>query len=155
MLGGSGGGIPGNGGCTSLAFWRFLSARGLAILPCQRMPSKSLMPTIRVSRDFRHRSAVASCTSVRSMPDERSLRDTAREAIRTGRLPARPPSRTLAGPGSGEACVLCGETIGHDQMEVELEYARRAGDTIDIERHRLHPPCCIAWESARFEATSD
>jgi hypothetical protein len=29
--GGSGGGIPGNGGCTSLAFWRFFSGRGLAI----------------------------------------------------------------------------------------------------------------------------
>jgi len=29
--GGSGGGIPGNGGCTGLAFWRFFSGRGLAI----------------------------------------------------------------------------------------------------------------------------
>jgi hypothetical protein len=28
--GGSGGGIPGNGGCTGLAFWRFFSGRGLA-----------------------------------------------------------------------------------------------------------------------------
>jgi len=29
--GGSGGGIPGNGGCTGLVFWRFFSGRGLAI----------------------------------------------------------------------------------------------------------------------------
>src|SRR5438445_3294864 len=29
--GGSGGGMPGNGGCTGLAFWRFFSGRGLAI----------------------------------------------------------------------------------------------------------------------------
>jgi hypothetical protein len=29
--GGRGGGIPGNGGCTGLAFWRFFSGRGLAI----------------------------------------------------------------------------------------------------------------------------
>ena len=28
--GGRGGGIPGNGGCTGLAFWRFFWGRGLA-----------------------------------------------------------------------------------------------------------------------------
>jgi hypothetical protein len=83
------------------------------------------------------------------MPDERSLRDIAREAIRTGRLPAQPARRTLGGPGSEETCVLCGETIRYHQMEVELEYARRTGDTSDIERYRLHPLCCVAWEYAR------
>ena len=31
---GSGGGIPGSGGWTSLGFWRFLSGRGLAIQTC-------------------------------------------------------------------------------------------------------------------------
>jgi len=28
--GGAGGGMPSNGGCTGLAFWRFFSGRGLA-----------------------------------------------------------------------------------------------------------------------------
>jgi len=28
--GGKGGGMPGSGGCTGLAFWRFFSGRGLA-----------------------------------------------------------------------------------------------------------------------------
>jgi len=91
------------------------------------------------------------------MPDERSLRDIAHEAIRTGRLPAQSPSRTLGGRRGEETCVLCGETIRYDQMEVELEYARRAGETTEIERYRLHPRCCVAWENARvrFDATSD
>ncbi len=31
MPGGSGGGIPGKGGCAGLAFWRFFSGRRLAI----------------------------------------------------------------------------------------------------------------------------
>jgi len=31
MPGSSGGGIPGNGGCVGLAFWRFLPGGGLAI----------------------------------------------------------------------------------------------------------------------------
>ena len=37
MPGGSGGGIPGNGGCTGLAFWRFFSGRDLAnrVFVCQ------------------------------------------------------------------------------------------------------------------------
>ena len=40
MPGGSGGGIPGNGGCTGLAFWRFFSGRGLATRAglLQRLP---------------------------------------------------------------------------------------------------------------------
>jgi hypothetical protein len=96
-------------------------------------------------------------SSVFSMPDERSLRDIVREAIRNGLLPAQFPSRTLGGPGSGQACVLCGETIRYALMEVELEYARRTGGATDIERYRLHPRCCVAWENARvrFDATSD
>jgi hypothetical protein len=91
------------------------------------------------------------------MPDERSLRDTAREAIQNGRLPARPPIRTLGGGGNGERCVLCGKTIRYDQMEVELEFAERTGDTTQIEKCRFHPQCCVAWERARagFDATSD
>jgi hypothetical protein len=50
---------------TGLAFWRFFSGRGLAILPFQWVPGKSPMRTIRVSRDFGSQSAVTSCTSVR------------------------------------------------------------------------------------------
>jgi hypothetical protein len=84
------------------------------------------------------------------MPDERSLRDSAREEIQNGRLPARPPICTLGGGGSGERCVLCGETIGYDQMEVELEFAERTGDTTEIEKCRFHPPVlCRVGESPR------
>jgi len=78
------------------------------------------------------------------MPDERSLRDSAREEIQNGRLPARPPICTLGGGGSGERCVLCGETIGYDQMEVELEFAERTGDTTEIEKCRFHPPSAVS-----------
>jgi hypothetical protein len=90
------------------------------------------------------------------MPDERALRDAAREAIRTGVLPARSAIRTLGGRGSGERCALCGETIRLDQMEIELEFARRSGATTEIDNYRLHPQCCVAWERERasFDATS-
>ena len=39
MPGGSGGGIPGNGGWTGLAFWRFFSGRGLAKSQLNRTPA--------------------------------------------------------------------------------------------------------------------
>ena len=35
------------------------------------------------------------------MPDEQILREKAREAVRSGKLPARRPDRTWGGPGLG------------------------------------------------------
>jgi hypothetical protein len=41
------------------------------------------------------------------MSDELILREKAREAIRSGKLPGRRPDRTWAGPGLGVACAIC------------------------------------------------
>ena len=128
-----------------------LGARFGHVFRSKRVAGMSLRPTIRVSSRLRAARGILHI----SMPDERSLQDTAREAIRTGRLPGQPPIRTLGGRGSGERCALCGEPIQDDQMEVELEFARRAGDTTEIQRYRFHPSCCVAWERAKLEATSD
>jgi len=44
--------------------------------------------------------------------DEPRLREQAREAIRSGRLPARPLDRNLTQHGrSGAACPICGELV--------------------------------------------
>ena len=40
------------------------------------------------------------------MPDEPIVREKAREAILSGRLPAAKPNRTFAGPSAGATC--CG-----------------------------------------------
>ena len=40
------------------------------------------------------------------MPDESILRATAREVVRTGRMPSRRPDRILGGPGVGGANVM-------------------------------------------------
>jgi hypothetical protein len=42
-----------------------------------------------------------------TMPDERILREQAREAIKTGRLPARSADRASGGPGVGALCARC------------------------------------------------
>jgi hypothetical protein len=57
-------------------------------------------------------------------------------------LPPRPPSRMWGGTGSGVNCAICGELIGSDQLEYELEYP--AGDR--RARYHVHVRCCAAWE---------
>ena len=64
------------------------------------------------------------------MNNEATLREKAREAIQSGKLPAMKPSRTWGGPGSGTECSVCGEPVKPDQMELEIEY--RNGGTPDV-----------------------
>ena len=68
------------------------------------------------------------------MPEEVILREKAREAIRSGKLPTRKPDRTFGGPGMGKSCAVCGDTIPPEQMEFEIEFHRqwRVGGTRDI-----------------------
>jgi hypothetical protein len=81
------------------------------------------------------------------MSDLSALQSKAREALRVGKLPAGFPTRTLGGPGSGSACVVCGEVIKHQEMELELEFAPPGMTEVKI--YKLHPTCCVAWELER------
>src|SRR2546427_12162256 len=77
--------------------------------------------------------------------DDSSLREKAREAIQNGKLPARSPDRILGGPGGGEACALCGETLRRNRMELEAEF-RVEGEIHELDKYHLHPCCFAAWE---------
>jgi len=81
------------------------------------------------------------------MPDELLLRQKAREAIRSGKLPRRQPDRTFGAPGSGESCALCGEPVAQDQMLIQIEYQRHA--TSRLTSYHLHLGCHAAWEFER------
>jgi hypothetical protein len=87
------------------------------------------------------------------MPDELLLREKAREAIQSAAVPTRKPDRTFGGPGSNEACAVCGETVTKDQMEFEIEFNRH-GPTPGLDRFYLHPRCFAAWEFERTKGTS-
>jgi len=78
------------------------------------------------------------------MNNEATLREKAREAIQSGKLPAMKPSRTWGGPGSGTECSVCGEPVKPDQMELEIEYCN--GGTPDLDHYHLHVRCFAAWE---------
>ena len=79
------------------------------------------------------------------MPDERHLREQARAAMRTGKIPARRQDRTWGGPGVGAPCVICGVPVGKQEMEIQLEFTRD-GAVPDLDKYHLHPRCYAAWE---------
>jgi hypothetical protein len=74
-----------------------------------------------------------------------TLRDKARETIRSGRLPLRKPARILGGLGSGRPCALCGTLLLPTQMEFEIEF-NRSGSMQELDKYHLHPRCFGAWE---------
>ena len=80
--------------------------------------------------------------------DDGSLCEKARAAIENGKLPARSPDRIMGGPGCGEACALCGETLGRNRMELEAEF-RQEGEIPELHKYHLHPRCFAAWEYER------
>ncbi len=84
--------------------------------------------------------------------DDSILRGKAREAIENGKLPARSPDRIMGGPGCGEVCALCGETLRRTQIELEAEF-KQDGDMPALHKYHLHPRCFMAWES-ELEASS-
>ena len=87
------------------------------------------------------------------MPDEPILREKARDAIRSSRLPTRAPDRTFGGVGTGEICAVCGGVLTAQQMELEIEFNRHGAGS-DIEHYFLHPRCFAAWEFERTKVGS-
>jgi hypothetical protein len=84
------------------------------------------------------------------MPDELVLREKAREAIRSGKLPSRKPGRKYGGPGSGKLCSLCGERVTLEQIEMGIEFNRH-GVQPGLDRYYLHVGCLAAWEFQRTQ----
>ena len=93
------------------------------------------------------------------MPDEPIIRDKAREAIRSGRVPTVQPSRMFCCRGAGAMCAVCGYPVARGEMEFEFEYRtgpqpefeERFNWTPEIQRYHLHRHCFMAWD---FERTN-
>jgi len=101
-----------------------------------------------------------------AVPDEHHLREQAREAIRSGKLPARSPVRLFSGPGSGVVCPVCSMSVKkNDDVAIALEFKvrplpdqgtlrevlERLHATLDVHRYELHVRCFAAWEFERTE----
>lgn len=79
--------------------------------------------------------------------DENTLRAKARQVLRDGKLPTRPPDRTWGGPGVGAACTICELPVKTDELEFEIQFARdgRHGDA-GLDKYHVHIRCFAAWE---------
>jgi hypothetical protein len=94
------------------------------------------------------------------MSDEPILREKAREAIESGRLPAARPRRTVYGHSAGAICTVCGYAVRRGEMHYELEFqasppteGKSLRDTLqrfnawpEVRRSILHERCFAAWE---------
>jgi hypothetical protein len=56
--------------------------------------------------------------------NEESVREKARDALRSGKLPRRNPDRTWGGLGVGAMCTICDLPMRRDEMEFEIQFAR-------------------------------
>jgi len=84
-----------------------------------------------------------------TVPDELSLREKAREAIRSGKLPSRPADRIVGRHGwSGLSCPVCGERLTRDEVDVEIQF-RRQDPTLGLDCYQLHTRCFAVWELER------
>jgi hypothetical protein len=80
--------------------------------------------------------------------DESTLRQKAREALRTGRLPDRSPERMWGGPGSGADCAICGNSLTREELGFEIEFSGD-GEGSRTVNHHVHIRCFAAWEFER------
>lgn len=84
------------------------------------------------------------------VPSEPGAPAKSREPIEAGRLPRRRPDRMWAGLSAGGHCAICGTTVKLDEMEYELEFARKDHDS-GVDRHRVHIQCFSAFISSVHE----
>jgi hypothetical protein len=81
--------------------------------------------------------------------DDGNLRDKAREALLTGKLPCRRPDRVWGGAGAGTPCTVCGTPVRPDEVGFEMEFDA-AGRT-----HHVHIRCFSALEMERASRVAD
>jgi hypothetical protein len=79
------------------------------------------------------------------MIDQGALQAHAREAIQTGKLPGRVPSRIWRGSGYGTHCVICANLVNADEIGYQLQFAEWDGHPATVESH-LHLRCFTAWD---------
>jgi hypothetical protein len=81
--------------------------------------------------------------------DEAALREKARAAIRSGKLPAlRRPDRAWSGHGVGAPCAVCQLPIQRYDLEFEIQF-EHDGAPPELDRFQLHLRCFAVWELER------
>jgi len=82
------------------------------------------------------------------MSDEARLREQAREAVESGRIPTRAQDRTWSGPGVGVECSICALPVRKDELEFAIQFSY---DRSWLDKYHVHTRCFAAWELEREE----
>jgi hypothetical protein len=85
--------------------------------------------------------------------DETVLCQRARNAIREGKLPTRPPDRTWGRPGIGAQCAVCDLLVPRDGMQFEIQFALD-GSARGYDVYYVHTSCYAAWDLERKRTAS-
>jgi hypothetical protein len=96
-----------------------------------------------MSRPVR-RSATVDTLATPICPTNRSSER--RPAKRSALKSCHPADPTVC--GIGELCVICGETIKRDQLELEIQFARDGAGS-DVDTFHVHIRCFAGWELER------
>ena len=81
------------------------------------------------------------------MLDDPILREKARAAVQSGKLPARQPDRSWGGYGVGAACAICELPVTKQEVEFEIQYGD--GHSPGIDEFHVHVRCFAAWDFER------
>jgi hypothetical protein len=79
--------------------------------------------------------------------DDTALLARVKELIATGRIPRKPPARTMGGSGSGRSCAVCGDAVGPADVEYEMDFDDGASLAVHIR-------CFHLLERARHDVAS-
>jgi hypothetical protein len=80
--------------------------------------------------------------------DEKILREKARAAVQSGKIPSCRPERTWGGPGVSVICGVCEMPVTKDEMEFEIQITR-VGNTPGLDKFHVHIRCFAAREFER------
>jgi hypothetical protein len=86
--------------------------------------------------------------------NEESVREKARDVLRSGKLPCRNPDRTWGGLGVGAMCTICDLPMRRDEMEFEIQFARDDGNP-GLDKFHVHLQCFAVWEFERMMSDGD
>jgi hypothetical protein len=79
-----------------------------------------------------------------SQLDDQELREMARMAIRSGKLPDRLPERSWGVQGASACCSVCGIGLLSHEAALEIEFPTIEG-ACETESKHLHARCFAAW----------
>jgi hypothetical protein len=88
----------------------------------------------------------------RRMDSDTDLKDLAREAIETGRVPQVRPERLWGSSGDGSDCPICFQAIVSEDVGFELDFPRSSSLEPPRDSCLIHARCFKAWDAVRQES---